>query len=93
MSTAADPAASDDLDISYSDAVGELEAILADLEGDNVDVDVLGEQVRRAKELIEHCRGRIDRARVEVEEVVATAGDDATGADDSDSDDDADTEE
>lgn len=57
--------------IAYGDALAELEAILIELEGDSVDVDRLGAQVRRAAELIRLCRGRINGARLEIESVVA----------------------
>jgi exodeoxyribonuclease VII small subunit len=58
-------------DLAYVDAVDELEAILAELEGDEVDIDVLGARVRRAAALIRLCRERVATARMEVEQVVA----------------------
>lgn len=60
---------------AYGAMLEELESILAELEGDDVDVDVLAARVARAAELVEACRDRIDRARMEVERVVATLGD------------------
>ena len=66
----------------YGEALAELEAILARLEGDDLDVDVLAVQVRRAAELIAVCRARIDIARFEVTRVVAGLEDDSTGDDD-----------
>ena len=57
--------------IGYANAVAELEEILAELEGDAVDVDRLGSQVRRAAELIRVCRERVGNARVDIERVVA----------------------
>ncbi len=57
--------------ISYRDALAELDEILAELEGDAVDVDRLGLRVKRAAELIALCRQRIGAARVEVDSVVA----------------------
>lgn len=56
---------------TYADAMAELDAILAELEGDDVDVDHLAERVARAAELIELCRARLDAARVDVDRVVA----------------------
>jgi exodeoxyribonuclease VII small subunit len=56
---------------AYVDAVAELEQILAELEGEEVDIDVLGARVRRAAELIRLCRDRVAAARMEVEQVVA----------------------
>jgi exodeoxyribonuclease VII small subunit len=61
-------------EIGYGEAVSELEAILSRLEHDDVDVDVLAAEVRRAAELIALCRDRIQRARTEVERVVTQLG-------------------
>jgi exodeoxyribonuclease VII small subunit len=58
-------------ELGYAAALAELEEILRDLEGDAVDVDHLGEQVRRAAVLIRLCRSRIDSARMEIDQVVA----------------------
>ncbi len=55
----------------YAEAVDELETILSDLESDDVDVDHLAAQVKRAADLIEFCRGRLDEAKVEVTRIVA----------------------
>jgi exodeoxyribonuclease VII small subunit len=63
-----DPGGRDD--ISYAEAQAELDAILHELDGDEVDVDVLGARVRRAAELLRLCRSRIAAARFEVEQVV-----------------------
>jgi exodeoxyribonuclease VII small subunit len=63
-----DPGGGDD--ISYAEAQAELDAILHELDGDEVDVDVLGARVRRAAELLRLCRSRIAAARFEVEQVV-----------------------
>ena len=57
--------------LGYAKAVTELEAILTELEADDVDVDRLAEQVRRAADLIELCRGRLENAQVEVTRIVA----------------------
>ena len=56
---------------SYAEALAELETILAELEGDDIDVYRLADQVRRAAVLIDLCRERIDAARIEVTQVVA----------------------
>jgi len=74
-------AADDELtSVSYAEALAELEAILAGLEREAVDVDHLAERVQRAATLIRLCRGRLAAARLEIETVVAdlerAAGDD-----------------
>ena len=58
--------------VGYADAMAELEAILDDLEDDDLDVDVLATKVERASTLIQVCRDRIGAARVQVERVVAS---------------------
>lgn len=57
--------------LSYPDALAELEAILDRLEHDEPDVDRVADDVARATELIGHCRGRISAARIKVDQVVA----------------------
>jgi len=66
-------------EIGYAAALEELETILRQLEGDSVDIDVLAERVQRAAFLIRLCRGRIQQARVEVEQIVADLEGEAGG--------------
>ncbi len=56
---------------TYSAAIEELEAIVAELEDDRLDVDRLAERVARAAELVKLCRDRIAGTRLEVERIVA----------------------
>jgi exodeoxyribonuclease VII small subunit len=56
--------------ISYGDAITEIETILAGIESSDIDIDQLGAKVARAAELIELCRGRIQKAEAEVERIV-----------------------
>ena len=82
MTESADPSTDDPIgEPAYVDAVAELETILAELEGDEVDIDVLGARVRRASELIRLCRDRVAAARMEVEHVVADLEADVPDAD------------
>jgi exodeoxyribonuclease VII small subunit len=67
----ADAAGDSNGQIGYTAALAELDDILHELDGDEVDVDVLGTRVRRAAELLRICRDRITSARFEVEQVVA----------------------
>ena len=59
-------------EIGYAEAMAELGTILAELERDDLDVDVLAARVQRAGELITLCRARIARAQSDVEGIVAT---------------------
>jgi exodeoxyribonuclease VII small subunit len=72
-----DDDAAETRNVSYADAVAELQAILDELEHDDVDVDRLAERVARARALIDACRARIESARVEVDRIVLGVEDDA----------------
>jgi len=63
-------ATTNDEAIGYAEAMAELGDILDELERDDLDVDVLAERVKRASFLIKLCRGRIARARADVEGIV-----------------------
>lgn len=55
----------------YAEAMEELEGILEELEGEDIDVDELGSRVKRASELLRLCRARLQDTRSEIEQVVA----------------------
>ncbi len=55
----------------YAQALEELDGILRELEGSDVDVDRLADRVARATELIAVCRQRISAARLRIDEVIA----------------------
>ena len=57
-------------EISYREALSELEGLLTELEEEQVDIDELAVKVRRSAELIRLCRSRIEAANIEVESVV-----------------------
>ncbi len=60
---------------SYADALAELEEILAELEDEALDVDILSQRVERASGLIRFCRDRITTARTQVQQIVADLDD------------------
>lgn len=68
-------------ELSYREALDELESILAAIEEEQVDVDDLAVKVRRSAELIRLCRERIEAATVAVEAIVEEmdTGDDTNG--------------
>ena len=69
-SEAADTSASEASEqLSFSGALGEIEEILAQIEGDEVDIDTLASSLSRAATLLEVCRSKIRRAESEVEQV------------------------
>lgn len=66
--------------IGYTEAVERLEQILAELEAEDVDVDLLAAQVRTAVDLIRLCRERIAAAEIEVARVVSDLEDEKPDA-------------
>jgi exodeoxyribonuclease VII small subunit len=58
-------------ELSYAEAVAELEAILKRIEMADVDVDTLSSAVERAAELLKLCRTRIEKAETRVVQVLA----------------------
>jgi|CXWK01.1.fsa_nt_gi exodeoxyribonuclease VII small subunit len=59
-------------EISYRDAMNELDQILDELDRDDVDIDVLSDKLRRANVLITTLQARIERTRDEVEVILNT---------------------
>jgi len=62
-------------ELGFGDAMEELEAILRRVEGEEIDIDALAEEMRRAAELLEVCRGKIRKAEVEVSQIVQSLED------------------
>ncbi|MFY9821590.1 MAG: exodeoxyribonuclease VII small subunit [Thermoanaerobaculia bacterium] len=62
--TAAEPA------VSFRAAMDELEGILERIEGEEIDIDQLATELRRAAQLLDVCRGKIRKAEVEVTQIV-----------------------
>lgn len=56
--------------IGFSDALVELESILERIDSEEVDVDRLAAELRRAAELLEFCREKIRAADLEVTQIV-----------------------
>jgi exodeoxyribonuclease VII small subunit len=54
----------------FTEAIRELEAVLARIEDDSLDIDRLAVELERAAKLLEICRGKIRKAELEVAEVV-----------------------
>ncbi len=57
--------------IPYSEALSELESIIADIEGEEVTMDDLLEKVKRASFLIQHCRKKLRGVEAEVKKTLA----------------------
>lgn len=62
--------------LSFREAMEELEGILERIEGEEVDIDRLAEELRRAAQLLDLCRGKIRKAEVEVTQIVQSLEED-----------------
>lgn len=58
-------------EISYEEAMAEVEQILSELQQETVNVDTLSERVKRASELITLCRAKLRKAEGEVAKIFA----------------------
>ncbi|UDY34196.1 exodeoxyribonuclease VII small subunit [Dermatobacter hominis] len=68
-------------ELGFAGAMAELERIVAELESDTLDVDLLADRVERAAVLVGWCRDRIDGTRFRVEEILERLDPDATDPD------------
>ena len=57
-------------ELKYSKAVQKLDEIITKIESDDIDVDELADKVKEAVSLIKACKAKIDKAEMEVKEVV-----------------------
>ena len=57
-------------EITYAEAIGEIEQILARLRSEQMDVDSLAAEVKRATELIAACKERLLKAQTEVAKII-----------------------
>ena len=57
-------------DIKYSKAVKRLEEIISKIESEQIDVDDLSARVKEAVDLINLCKKKIEKAELEVRQVV-----------------------
>ena len=55
---------------TYEDAYEELQGIVKEIESGTISVDVLGEKVKRAGELIRFCKEKLFKTEQEVNDVL-----------------------
>lgn len=58
--------------MSYSEAIAELEGIIALMQSDKCDIDLLGIYTRRATELIAACRARLTATDAELRTILSS---------------------
>lgn len=59
-------------ELTYNQAVGELEAILRKMQSDDCDIDSLTTMTRRATELLTECRKRLTATDQELRAILAS---------------------
>lgn len=57
-------------EVKYSKAIKNLDEIIHKIENEEIDVDELSDHVKKAVELIRVCKDKIEKAEMEVKEVV-----------------------
>ena len=57
-------------EVKYSKVIERLDEIIAKIESDEIDVDELSLRVKEAVSLVKLCKSRIDKAEMEVKQVV-----------------------
>jgi exodeoxyribonuclease VII small subunit len=56
--------------ISYTEAISELEAIVAEIEEGEITIDTLSEKVKRASELIRICKNKLTATEEDVNKIL-----------------------
>jgi exodeoxyribonuclease VII small subunit len=62
--------------ISYTEAMKELEAIVAEIEQGEITIDMLSEKVKRASELIKVCKSKLTTTEEDVNKILSEMKDD-----------------
>lgn len=57
-------------DMKYEEAMRELERIVARMENEEPDIDSLGEQLRRAQQLIKLCKAKLTKTDKEIKDIL-----------------------
>lgn len=57
-------------EVKYEQAVSELEQIVNKMENDELDIDQLSEQLKRAKELVKFCKDKLTKTDEEIKKLL-----------------------
>lgn len=58
-------------EIKYEEAVAQLEEIVDKMENDELDIDQLSDQLKRAKELVELCKDKLTKTDEEIKKLLS----------------------
>ena len=56
--------------MKYEEAIGQLEKIVRQMENNELDVDQLSEQLKRAQQLIQFCRDKLSKTDEEIRQIL-----------------------
>ncbi len=57
-------------EIKYEEALDQLERIVKQMENDELDIDVMGEQLKQAQKLIKLCKDKLTKADNEIKRIL-----------------------
>jgi exodeoxyribonuclease VII small subunit len=55
--------------VSYNEAIQEIENILAEIENNEIDLDLLTEKVNRVAFLLEACKSKLTQTETQIEKI------------------------
>ena len=58
-------------EMKYEKAVTQLEEIVKKMENDELDIDQLSEQLKRAKELVKRCKAKLTKTDEEIKKLLS----------------------
>ena len=58
-------------EITYEAALAELQTIVSKMENDELDIDQMSEQLKRAQELIKLCKDKLTKTDEEIKKILA----------------------
>ncbi len=58
-------------EIKYEEAVAQLEEIVEKMENDELDIDQLTDQLKRAKELVKLCKDKLTKTDEEIKKLLS----------------------
>ncbi len=58
-------------ELKYEAAMAELQAIVAKMENDELDIDQLSEQLKRAQKLIKFCKDKLTKTDEEIKKILS----------------------
>ncbi len=63
-------------DLTYEDALGQLQKIVKDLENRDIKIDDLASKVSQAKSLVDFCREKLSQTEDEINKIIRPASND-----------------